>query len=262
MALDVVRVPGWERFGWLRHGFSTRGAGHSTAYGPGELNLGFTADDDADGVRRNRELFLAGVELTGESAATLKTVKQVHSGRVVRIDGNEEAVEADGMISSAVGLTLGILTADCVPVLLVDTRLRAVGALHAGWRGTAAGIAGAGVACLQAEFGSRAGDLVAAVGPSIGPCCYEVGADFHDHFTADLFRGQRLDLWEANRRQLAEAGVQEVHVVGQCTACTRGMDGGRKYFSHRDEKGKTGRMMAAIGVRRECAAREGSCDGA
>lgn len=236
----IVQVKSWSRFAWLRHGFTMRAGGGSEVYGPAELNLGLTREDDAEIVRANRALVTA--EMGGRQLAT---VRQVHGTRVVRAAA--EAVEADGMVTDEPGIVLGIMAADCVPVLLADTRLRAVAALHAGWRGTAEGMAREGVAAMAREFGSRAEDLVAAVGPSIGPCCYAVGDEVAGRFAGDLLVEGRLNLWEANRRQLLAAAVQEVEVVGECTACAR-VNGRRKYFSHRAEDGVTGRAMGVIAL--------------
>ena len=159
-------------------------------------------------------------------------------------------------MTAAAGLLLGIQIADCVPVLVVDVERRVVAAFHAGWRGTVAGIVERGVAAMGAEYGSRSEDLVAAVGPSIGACCYAVGDEVQGEFrqafpySEELFRGMRLDLWEANRRQLTASGVSpdRITVAGECTACSRNQDGSRRYFSHRDEKGFTGRMLTLVGL--------------
>lgn len=220
------------------------------AYGVNELNLGFTVEDDAEVVRRNRLRFAEAV--TGEAGMRLATVRQVHGMEVVRAQG--EGLEADGMVTDEVGVALGIQVADCVPVLVADTRLRVVGAFHAGWRGTVGGIAGRGIARMTAEFGSRAEDMVGAVGPSVGQCCYEVGEAVRGRFeeafpyAEELFAGRRLDLWEANRRQLVDAGVRQVQVVGECSVCALGK-AGRKYFSYRGDGGRTGRGMGIIGIK-------------
>ena len=238
----MVKVAGWERFGWLRHGFTTRLGGGTSVYGAeGELNLGLTREDEREIVLGNRARV---VEALG--GMRMDTVRQVHGTRVVL--GGEG--EADGMVTAEPGVVLGVMAADCVPVLVVDRRLRAVGAVHAGWRGTAAGLVGAGVEAMRREFGSRREDLMAAVGPSIGQCCYGVGEEVRDQFAADLFAGERLDLWEANRRQLVAAGVGEVAVVGECTRCTY-LGSRRKYFSHRGDAGVTGRAMGCVAVMRE-----------
>lgn len=267
---DLVRVTGWEKFAWLRAGFSTRQGGASAAYGDGEQNLGWTPEDDAPVVAENRRRFVAAV--WGSGAAELVTVRQVHGGAVRLVERGSgplataegrAVLEGDGLITREEEMALGIQTADCVPILVADTRLRAVGAFHAGWRGTLQGIAALGVEAMRRDFGSRAGDLVAAVGPAIGPCCFAVGEEVRSQFerrygdVGDLFPvrdgGQIfLDLWEANRRQLVEAGVraEAISVVGECTSCTRLGDGRRRYFSHRAERGVTGRMMSVIGVAR------------
>jgi YfiH family protein len=267
--LDVVQVAGWERYGWLRHGFSTRSGGVSTVYadesGAGELNVGWTKEDDPAAVAENRRRL---VRAAGEGTEfKLVTVRQVH-GVAVRRVGQEafagsletsegKAVfEGDGLMTGVSGVLLGIQTADCVPVGVVDVRQRVVAAFHAGWRGTVARIAEQGVSAMGSEYGSQTEDLVAAVGPSIGVCCYEVGDEVKGQFGQafgygdELFRGMRLDLWEANRRQLEAAGVpaERIAVVGECTACARNEDGRRRYFSHRDEKGFAGRMLSLVGV--------------
>ncbi len=252
-------VGGWEGFGWLRYGFSTRWGGVSTVYGGHDLNLGFTRDDDAVRVAGNRATFLGEV---APGAAGIVTVRQVHGTGVVRVEGGEGgALEADGMMTDAEGVMVGIQVADCVPVLVADVRRRAVAALHAGWRGSAAGIVEQGIGRMREAYGSEPGDLIAAIGPSIRGCCYTVGDEvrgvFADRFgySAELFlqreEGLCLDLAEANRRQLKDAGVPEsrISVVQECTACAR-VEGRRKYFSHRAEKGFTGRAMGLIGIAR------------
>ncbi len=256
--VEVVRVPGWERFGWLRQGFSTRSGGVSTVYGGEDLNLGLTKDDDAESVRENRRRFVEAVTGAG---LPMVAVRQVHGIVVQKVSRPEEGgVDADGLVTAVPKLALGIQVADCVPVLLADTRLRVVSALHAGWRGTVAGIVERGIALMQRDFGSKPEDLIGAVGPSIGSCCYAVGDEVRGSFdgafgyAADLFeeRGGEmfLDLAEANRRQMVAAGLKEdaVAILGECTGCGRFEDGSRKYFSHRIEHGVTGRAMGVIAV--------------
>ena len=188
-------------------------------------------------------------------------------------------------MTDVAGLLLGVQVADCVPVLIADPKRKAVAAFHAGWRGTLKRIVERGVGRMRLRYGSRAEDLIAVIGPSIGPCCYSVGEEvkhefesqfaywselFSDVFDSDpvkekyplLFLTARapghsnigpqihLDLWEANRRQLLDAGLKakKVGVIGECTACTRVKGGALKYFSHRGEHGFAGRMIAAVGV--------------
>ena len=261
--IEIIKVPEWEQFEWLRHGFSTRGGGLSTVYGGNDLNLGVTKEDDPDLVAQNRKLFLRVV--APDPDLRMQAVLQVHGTRVMTVTpasmtGNGSAlIEADGMVTSSPGVMLGVKTADCVPVLLADTRQRVVAAIHAGWRGTAAGIVEQGVAKMSDEFGSRMEDLVGAVGPSIRACCYTVGEEVRTAFEAryryagDLFEedgdGLKVNLWDANRKQMVDAGLrpERVSVLAECTACAR-VRGRRKYFSHRAEKGFTGRGLGAIGI--------------
>jgi polyphenol oxidase len=271
--VEIVRATGWERLEWLRHGFSTRSGGVSTVYGGSSLNLGWTKEDDPAAVAENRRRFLRGVWGT-QDGFSLVGVRQIHSGvaRVVRegdgaLEGRLETaegkavLEGDGLMTDVPGVLLGVGTADCVPVLVVDVEKRVVAAFHAGWRGTVARIVEQGVARMGAEYGSRGEDLVAAVGPSIGACCYAVGEEVRAEFGTQfgyadsLFRyggagEMRLDLWEANRRQLLDAGLGEarISVVGECTGCARDAGGARRYFSHRGEKGVAGRMLNVVGV--------------
>ena len=264
--VDVVRVPGWERYGWMRHGFSTRAGGVSEGYGGGALNLGFTQDDDAGAVRENRRRFVHAV---AGQVWPLAAVRQVH-GTAVKVVARGEAgladaagralVEADGLMTADAGWLLGVQAADCVPVLVADVRQRVVAAFHAGWRGTVQRIVERGIEQMRQEFGCEPADLVAAVGPAIGSCCYAVGeqvyAEFGANFgyAAELFskrkEGLYLDLAAANRRQLVDTGLrpEAVTVVGECTGCARTTPGERKYFSHRMEGGSTGRAMGAIGI--------------
>lgn len=266
--VELVQIESWKQWPWLRHGFSTRRGGVSVVYGnTADLNLGWTKEDDPAHVTENRRRFFESVCDT-EAAGQMVTLRQVHSATVRVLRGDESplttpegkaVLEGDGLATAIPGLMLAVGTADCVPVLLVDTRLRAVAALHAGWRGTAAGIVEQGVATMREEYGSRVEDLVAAVGPSIGTCCYAVGEEVREKFSArfgyaeELFevRASQLyvDLWEANRRQLLDSGLAEkqISVIGECTACARD-EQGLRYFSHRGERGVAGRMLSLVGV--------------
>lgn len=275
----MVRLQEWE-FEWLRHGFSTRPGGESQAYGGRTLNLGWTREDDPVNVASNRRHFLQALAGdTGRTSARMVTIRQVHSGtvRVIRtgdgaLEGTLEAadgkaiLEGDGLVTDVPGVMLAVGTADCVPVLVADEAKRAVGAFHAGWRGTAAKIVEEGIAAMRREYGSRPENLWAAIGPSVGPCCYLVGdevrASFDSQFaySSELFHpatatpdGRKqyyVDLWQSNRRQLLDAGIDpsRISVTRECTACTRDAAGNRRYFSHRAEHGATGRMLNAIGV--------------
>jgi polyphenol oxidase len=279
-------IPGWD-FPWLWSGFSTRKGGVSRAYcvedNDGELNLGFTAADERDLVVRNRRMLAQAI--SGDGATPLVTLRQFHSNLVVRA-GAADAMrgqpgKGDGLVTGEAGFLIAIQTADCIPVLVADRKLRVVAGFHAGWRGTVKRIVENGVGRMRLEFGSRPADLVAAIGPGIGACCYAVGeevlSEFESQFTyghelfrevydADpvrtkypmLFLNQRapghgsigpqlhVDLIEANRRQLLAAGLdaQSIQVIGGCTQCHPEL-----FFSHRGSRGHAGRMMAVIGIR-------------
>lgn len=276
----LLRVPGWT-YHWLRHGFSSRQGGESTVYGGRSLNLGWTKEDDPKAVASNRRSFVAAVERVEPSDTSMRlvTVRQVHSGTVRSVRASDRAkegaletsegkavLEGDGLVTDVPGVLIAVGTADCVPVLVVDVVNRVVGAFHAGWRGTAARIAEQGIYVMRKEYGSRSDDLMAAIGPSIGPCCYVVGDEvrsaFESQFTYSdqLFRKAEdsltgknqffVDLWTANRRQLQDEGLapERIITIEECTACSRDFAGQRRYFSHRAEQGVTGRMLNAIGV--------------
>jgi YfiH family protein len=282
-ALQIIRIHGWEQYGWLRHGFSTRRGGVSSVYGVNTLNLGWTNEDEPSVVAENRRRFVAAVagEADGDSAPKLVGVRQVHSaivhairredgafeGKLATADG-KAVLEGDGLMTAVPGIMLGVGTADCVPVLIVDISKRVVAAFHAGWRGTVARIVEQGVNRMRLEYGSHPDDLVAAIGPSIASCCYSVGEEVRTEFASSfsyadkLFRSVNhpessgmkihLDLWEANRRQLLDAGLNEaqITVVDECTACSRDAHRTRRYFSHRAEQGVAGRMLNVIGIAR------------
>ena len=268
------------------HGFSTRPGGVSTGYGGRTLNLGLTQHDSQANVERNRAALLGAVGATDRDGKNwpLLQVKQIHSAIVHRVNEPQHvALTGDGLITNVPELLLAIKTADCVPVLIADGKRRVVGAFHAGWRGTVARMVEKGVGEMRRQFGSVPRDLRAAIGPCIRRCCYPIGsevrAEFESQFSyADelfeevfdsnaihvryplLFMNQRapghgdlgpeihLDLVQANRHQLEDAGLRAEHisVIDGCTACDT-----TRFFSHRAELGKTGRMMAVIGIRPE-----------
>ena len=290
--VELLQIRPWlankDLKNWLWHGFSTRRGGLSRAYcsedAPGELNLGFTAADSRNAVEQNRRLLAEAV--TGSAQTPIVSLRQFHSNLVVVADKTdverERPRKADGVISAVPGVLVAIQTADCIPVLVADRRQRIVAAFHAGWRGTVKRIVELGVGRMRLEFGCRPGDLVAAIGPGAGQCCYAVGEEllsefesqfsyarelFREVFDSDpvrtkypmLFLTQRapghspigpqlhLDLVEANRRQLLDAGVKAsaISSTGGCTNCHTEM-----FFSHRASQGHAGRMMSVIGVSR------------
>jgi len=187
--------------------------------------------------------------------AQLATVKQIHSSTCVAAEGRRGVLgEADALLENTPGSVVAVKTADCIPILLVDERHRAVAAVHAGWRGTAARIASAAAEQMGARFGSAAADLHAAIGPGIGQCCYEVGAEVADACGArtpacgagmvERVRAH-LDLPGINRRQLLEAGVrpERIYLSSLCTMC-RADD----FYSFRRDKDAAGRMYSFVGI--------------
>jgi polyphenol oxidase len=198
--------------------FTTRRGGVSE--GPyASLNLGLRTDDDPGRVRDNRERVRHAA-----GAQRLAQGRQVH-GTGVMVDG-EGIHEADGQVTTGHGVAAIVLVADCLPVALAGPR--AAGVVHAGWRGLAAGVLEAGVAALGG------GPVAAAIGPGIGPCCYEVGDDVRSVFGTE---GRTLDLKAIARERLAAAGVAEIHDCDLCTACDA-----QRFFSHRRDRGVTGRQ--------------------
>jgi hypothetical protein len=216
------------------------------------LNLVASVGDDPEYVKENRRRAFSAFGREMDSAPALF---QIHSDRVLvaerRVEG-APLVQADGLVTDSPGMTLYLRFADCVPILLFDPVHRVAGIVHAGWRGTIAKVAGRAVEKLAAEFGSKPGDILAGIGPSIGPDHYAVGNEtagfvqsaFGSRSDLMLARDEgelRLDLWAANREALREAGVENVEVAGICTACHTD-----DWYSHRMENGRTGRFGALI----------------
>jgi YfiH family protein len=282
--LQIIRSANFSDLPGLLHGFSTRLGGFSEAYGGGQLNLGFTTSEDRKAVERNRRVFLSDL-VEGKRTLPLVTLRQIHSGLVHILKGKDripqKPLRGDGIITSQKNVLLGVQIADCVPVLVVDSKRGALGAFHAGWRGTVKRIVERGVGCMRAVFGCRSEDLYAAIGPCIHACCYAVGEEVVDEFRSqftyfkDLFSEvydrdpikekypllfltarapghsnigpqKHLDLVAASRHQLFDAGVPSDHICAaeECTACRTDL-----LFSHRAEAGYTGRMMGVVGFR-------------
>ncbi len=227
------------------HGFTTRRGGASRASFE-SLNLGGGVGDEAGFVTSNWE-FLARATGLGFARA-----RQVHGDRVIVARAAGDPVEeADAIISAVPGIAACVSVADCVPILIGDPRSGAVAAIHAGWRGTLAHIAGRAVEALAREVGAQPGDLLAAIGPAIGPCCYEVSPDLAQVFRDDLGArvaeprggGSRVNLWFANEIVLRKAGLsgERIEVLGRCTACEP-----ETFFSHRRDHGRTGRQVGFI----------------
>lgn len=295
-SLGIVGAPALAKLDWLVHGFSTRLGGASTlasadaaAKSPrmkveSVLNLGYTDWDSNENVLENRLRFFRAI---GARNMRVVTLRQIHSDIVNVVDGSHldiasDAPKGDALVTVEKGILLIVQTADCIPILLADTKRKAVAAIHAGWRGTLQRIAAKTIGRMQMEFGTHPKDVVAALGPGIGGCCYEVGHEVAKEFAAqfpnarDWFEGPfdgvasgdndpnwlpwltmkppghappplrvHLDLIAANRSILLDAGVTRKNISDSalCTSCRTDL-----FFSYRRER-TTGRMMAAIGIR-------------
>lgn len=295
--LSVLEAPALARLDWLVHGFSTRAGGASqlpSASGAsnderaGVLNLGFTDWDSRTRVLENRRRFFRAM---GAGKLHVATLRQIHSDVVHRAGASirdahappsEKVARGDALFTREPSILLVVQTADCVPILLADTKRRVVAAIHAGWRGTLRRIAAKTLGRMHMEFGTQPEDVIAALGPGIGRCCYEIGSDVARDFDAQfpnarewfdgpfdaLASGENdpnwlpwltmkppghappplrvhLDLIAANRAILADAGIpaRQISASGFCTACRTDL-----FFSYRRER-TTGRVMAAIGIR-------------
>ena len=286
--VSVLCDPSMARIPWLVHGFSTRLGGVSTLPGlkgsRGELNLAAAGWDRQECVDENRRRFLKSLNAAD---MCLVVQHQIHSDLIRIVDQRPSAVlRGDGWITSKADLLLAIVAADCLPVLIADVRQRVVAAVHAGWRGTVQRIAQKAAGSLQLLYGSRREDLRAAIGPGIRGCCYEVGEDVAAEFESqfvyaaallsshrveksalekkypvllDRWKGPRpqttrrilLDLVAANVRQLEDGGLsrEQIYSEAPCVSCHPD-----RFFSHRRDSGRTGRMMGVIGIRRRARA--------
>jgi hypothetical protein len=273
---QLLQIPAFSKLPWLIHGFSTRPGGISQLDNERVLNLSFTDWDTRENVLENRRRFQTAA---GAPNLPLITLKQFHSDVIHVFDtAPGEPYKGDASITNRPGLLLAVQTADCVPILLVDPKKRAIAAIHAGWRGTLTRIVTKTIGLMHMHYATNPRDLLAAIGPCIGPCCYEVGTEVATQFLSqfpdaptyfDEFRtgdepnpiqwlnmmppghqpppkGVLLDLRKANRSQLLAAGLrpQGIHAIDLCTSCSPDL-----LFSYRKQGPRTGRLMAAIGAR-------------
>jgi YfiH family protein len=246
--------PGIKHFVTHRKGGVSRGDYAS-------LNLGLGTDDNPESVQLNRQLLARAIQVDPDHFVF---ARQVHKGNVMVIgEGdkgrgfysmNDALPDCDAMITGVRGICLVIMVADCVPILIHDPVKRVVAVAHAGWRGTVTSIAMHTVKAMQQAFGCNPAHMHAGIGPSIGPCCYEVGREVEVALESQPFdqtsflykepSGRTiLDLWEANRQQLLAAGLPEtrIELAGICTLCNH-----ETFFSSRAGKGITGRFVAGI----------------
>ncbi len=297
-----VQFDQYSQFPELVHGIFTRAGGYSQPpYHSLNVSLSSGGERFEDAVR-NRFQVLQSLDIAEYACAT---IWMIHSGAVLNLDEQpwpdwsddwphrvyeldelgypsgtrlqwtfKPRTKGDALITRQRGVALAISTADCVPLLFYDPVVQAIGVAHAGWRGTARGIAAATVAAMSEQFGSRPADIRAGVGPSIGPCCYEVSTEVRELFlgqrafeempTEERYRelvassvvfetvtlpqkeSLRLNLWETNRKQLLLAGLLPEHIElpDICTSCAKD-----RFFSHRAEAGRTGRFPALLALR-------------
>lgn len=247
--LPVLRFPALAQAGPFVHAVFTRSGGVSRG-AFSSLNMGANVGDAPENVAENR---LRAMRALG--AESLALVRQVHGDRVLVIKKGDAVPsgvwatgeEADAVATDAPGLLCGVKVADCQPILLADPVNRAAAACHSGWRGSVADVAASTVSAMEKAFGSRPRDLVACVGPSLGPCCAEF-VNFRSELPEAFWEYEageaRFDFWAISRAQLAAAGLlpENIHVAGLCTRCD-----GEDFFSYRRDR-NTGRCMAVIGV--------------
>ena len=238
-----------------KHAFTTRIGGASRGI-YSSLNLGQNLSDEHAHVKDNYALVCSALGIKEEY---IVCSKQIH-GAIVRVVTREDRgrlyecsePEADALITRDSGVALVVFVSDCVPILLHDPVRRVIGAVHAGWRGTAADITGVAVQRMSDEFGCLPADIRAAIGPSISACCYETDRDVADAMQSRLsenadtvisMRGEKymVDLKEANRLLLRKAGVCEITISDECTSCSS-----EKYWSHRRTNGRRGSQTAII----------------
>ncbi|MGH9899767.1 MAG: peptidoglycan editing factor PgeF [Pyrinomonadaceae bacterium] len=246
------------------NGFSTRLGG--TSQMPIEaLNLAGFNDDTAHNIHENRRRFLSLFKNNQVKHWKLGTVWQVHGADIMTIKDYElfedkmlDKARCDGLVTNLSGVLIGVKAADCVPVLLADPRTKAIGVVHAGWRGTSMSIVTRAIENMSKNYDSNPNDLIVAIGPAASVCCYEIGQEVIDVFiknfdySADLLAPTRashalINLKEANRRQLIDSGVQAGNIccAPLCTICRNDL-----FFSYRREKklyGKVGRLLSVIG---------------
>ncbi len=236
----------------VQHGIFTRKGGVSPE--PWDtLNLGGTVGDQREHVVENRRRIF---NLFARPVESVFDVWQVHSAEVVCAEAprplDQPHQKGDAILTNSDEITLLMRFADCVPILLFDPRMKVVGIAHAGWKGTVNRTAASAVAAMQSRYGAAPENVLACIGPSIGPDHYQVGEEVAaqvrlaygekaDGFLHDNYSRIYFDLWAANICQLEEAGVKSIEVAGICTACDL-----ERWYSHRAERGKTGRFGAVI----------------
>lgn len=255
----LFHLKDWTDSGSIACGFSTKVGGVSSGEWD-SLNCGMHVNDKLEDVVRNRSLLSQAV---GFSLEAWTCAEQVHGTRVAVVTAKDKGrgnvqldsaiAQSDALITNSPGILLTSFYADCVPLYVYDPVHQAVALAHAGWKGTAGKIAGATVKAMQDAYGSRPEQLLAAIGPSIGACCYEVSEEVASRFPVGVVSVEatnagkyRLDLKENNENQFRAAGLLPENILrsAYCTSCEE-----RWFYSHRRDRGRTGRMASWIGIR-------------
>ena len=256
--LEWIAFENLTQSGMVRHGFTTRRGGVSTGY-YSSMNMGFSRGENREAVAENYRILAKALEL--DETAFVAT-QQTHTTNILQVTAADKGCgvtrartyqDVDGLMTNEKGINLVIFGADCVPVFLLDPKNRAIGLAHCGWKGTADRMAEHIVRQMERAYGSNPEDLIAAIGPSIGKCCFQV-----DDPVVNLFRKQiafaddiifedpteegkyKIDLWETNRRLMADCGVKNIETAGLCTMCDT-----QRFYSHRKMGEKRG-VMAGV----------------
>ncbi|MBM6828620.1 peptidoglycan editing factor PgeF [Anaerotignum lactatifermentans] len=256
--LELVTFDNLTATGMVKHGFTTRHGGVSTGC-YASMNMGFSRGEERAPVAENYRILARALEL--DETAFVAT-QQTHTTNILKVGAadkgsgvtkDREYKDVDGLMTDEAGINLVIFGADCVPVFLLDPEHHAIGMAHCGWKGTANGMAKKIVERMTAEYSTDPQKLVAAIGPSIGKCCFQV-----DDPVVNLFRRQlyfadevifddpseegkyKIDLWETNRRLLADCGVKNIEIAGLCTMCDT-----ERFYSHR-KMGERRGVMAGV----------------
>lgn len=256
--MELVTFENLEQTGLVKHGFTTRHGGVSTGV-HASMNMGFSRGEERTAVSENYRLLAETLEI--DPMAFVAT-HQTHTTNVLEIKAKDKGAgvtkertyqDVDGLITNEKGINLVIFGADCVPVFLLDTKQKAIGLAHCGWRGTANRMAERIVTRMKEVYGTNPADIVAGIGPSIGKCCFQV-----DDPVVKLFREQiafadeiifddvtekgkyKIDLWETNKRLLQDCGVKQIEVAGLCTMCDT-----ERFYSHR-KMGEQRGVMAGV----------------
>ncbi|MDF2672680.1 MAG: pgeF [Clostridiales bacterium] len=245
--LEFYTAPNLTNIEFTKHFFSTRVGGISTGVYE-SLNLGLYTNDAGENVQYNLNKIFSSTKMNVDKITYLK---QVHSDKIFRVNKDNylevRGQEGDALITSEKGIPIGVFTADCVPIILVDSYNKIAAVVHAGWKGTALNITGKVLKYMQQNMGTNFKNVVGAVGPSIGPCCFEVGPEVAKKFNFVYENENRLyvDLWKENIRQITDIGVPEEKITNcmLCTSCNSNI-----VFSYRKESGNTGRLGTFVEI--------------